>query len=101
MKRKTFSKEVKQAVAHELATGTPVAQVCREHEITPNMAYRWQREYERDPANAFAGKGHAVKLEARVAQLERTVGKLYLENEFLKKVHQALQQQLAEAKNER
>ncbi len=101
MKRQTFTKEVKLAVVRELQAGKTVAQVCREYEITASMASRWQREYETDPIHAFAGRGHAVKLEARNAELERTVGKLYLENEFLKKVHQALQQQLARAKSER
>lgn len=101
MKRNTFSKETKLAVVRELQAGKTTAQVCREYEITAGMAARWQREYNSNPVHAFAGRGHAVTLEARNAELERLVGKLYAENDFLKKVHQALQQQLARAKNEK
>ena len=99
MKRKTFSTEEKLAVVHEIDSGNSVAQVCREHEITPSMASRWKREYEQDPARAFAGRGHAISLEARNAELERTVGKLHMQIEFLKKVQAALQTKLAQAKN--
>jgi len=99
--RKTFSKETKLAVVRELQAGKTTAQVCREYEITASMASRWQREYDANPVHAFAGRGRAVTLEARNAELERTVGKLYLQVEFLKKVHQALQEQLAKAKAER
>lgn len=101
MKRKTFSKEEKLAVVHELQSGKTVAQVCREHEIKFDMAYRWRNEYERNPVHAFAGHGKACTLEARNAELERTVGKLYLQVEFLKKVQEALQERLAQARNER
>ena len=101
MHRKTFGKQVKLAVVHELEAGKTIAQVCREYEITSSMASRWKREYNHNPARAFAGKGHAISLEAHNAELERTVGKLYLQVEFLKKVQQALQQKLEQAKNKR
>jgi len=101
MQRKTFTKDIKRAIVHELQAGKTVAQVCREYEIKPDMAYRWRNEFEKDPVHAFAGRGHAVTLEARNAELERVVGQLYLENDFLKKVQKALQQQLAESKKDR
>lgn len=101
MKRKTFSKGEKLAVVHEIDSGNSVAQVCREHEITPSMASRWKREYERDPARAFAGRGHAISLEARNAELERTVGKLHMQVDFLKKCLESLQTRLAESRTER
>lgn len=98
MQRKTFEKNVKLAVIHELQAGKPLTQVCREYEVKPGVARRWRKEYERDPVHAFAGHGKACTLEARNAELERVVGRLYLENDFLKKVRQALQERLAEAK---
>lgn len=101
MKRRTITKEEKITVVQELQSGKNIVQVCREHEIKPNMAYRWTREYEENPTHAFAGHGKACTLEARNAELERLVGRLCLENDFLKKVQQALQQRLAETKNGR
>lgn len=101
MQRKTITKDTKLAVVHELQAGKTVAQVCREYEIKSDLVYRWIHEYEKDPVHAFAGRGHALTLEARNAELERIVGKLYLEIDFLKKVQKALQQQLAESKNDR
>lgn len=98
MQRKTFDKQVKLAVVHELDAGKTIAQVCREYEITASMASRWKREYQQDPQLAFAGKGHAITLEARNSELERTVGKLHMQVEFLKKVQEALQEQLARAR---
>ncbi len=101
MKRKTFTKETKLAIVHELQAGKTIAQVCREYEVTASAASRWQREYNGNPTHAFAGRGIAISAEARIAELERTVGRQHMQIEFLKKVHQALQQQLARAKNEK
>lgn len=101
MQKRNFSKEEKLAVVQELQSGKSVAEVCRGHEITNSMAYRWQREHEENPIHAFNGKGKAITTEARNAELERTVGRLYLENEFLKKVQQTLQTKLARMKKER
>jgi transposase-like protein len=101
MKRKLFRKNEKLAVVSDMESGKTIAQVCREHEVKPEMAYRWKREYDRDPVHAFAGQGNASTADARLAKLERTVGQLYLENEFLKKVHESLRNKVAEAKNKR
>ncbi len=101
MKRKTFTKDDKLAVVHELELGKPIAQVCREHGINENVAHRWRREYQKDPLNAFAGKGNASTLEAKYAQSERMIGQLALENDFLKKALNTLQAKLAEVRNGR
>lgn len=101
MKKRKFSKEEKLRIIQEVESGKSVAEISREHEIAATLIYRWQREYEKNPDHAFKGKGYAITLEARNAELERTVGKLYLEVEFLKKVQQTLQNRLAEVKKER
>ena len=44
-----------------------------------------KKEYYEEPERAFSGNGNRYKLEARNAELERLVGQLYAENEFLKK----------------
>lgn len=101
MQKRKFTKEEKLEVIQEVASGKSVAEVSRGHEITASMVYRWQREHERNPNHAFKGNGHATTIEARNAELERIVGRLYLEVDFLKKVQQTLQLKLARIKNER
>ena len=59
--------------------------MSRENEIHPSLVVKWKNEYFRDPENAFPGNGRAYKEKARMAELERLVGQLYAENEFLKK----------------
>jgi hypothetical protein len=49
------------------------------------MIHKWRKQYQQNPVIAFSGNGKISTNEARIAQLERTIGKLYLEKEFLKK----------------
>lgn len=99
--RKNFDKEFKLRVVQELLTGKTTAQVSREHDIKYDLARRWLREYKTNPHNAFAGKGIASTQEARNAELEREVGKLHMQVDFLKKCLDSLQARLDESKNER
>ena len=99
--RKNFDKDFKLTVVRELESGKPTAQVSREQSVKPDMALRWAREYRADPKHAFSGKGVASSAEARVAELERLVGKLYAENDFLKKALGSLRSMLAEDKEDR
>ena len=88
--RRQFKREFKISVLTELETGKTLAQVARENEIHPTLICRWRNEYKKDPENAFQGNGRAYKEEARIAKLERLVGRLYAENEFLKKALETL-----------
>lgn len=84
-KRKKYSKEFKISVIHELERGISPGELSRRHEIHPSMPTRWQKEYFKDPDNAFSGNGNTYKHKAKIAELERMVGQLHVENEFLKK----------------
>ncbi len=99
--RKIFDKDFKLTVVRELESGKSTAQVSREQSVKPGMILRWAREYRADPKHAFAGKGVSSKAEARVAELERLVGKLYAENDFLKKALGSLRSMLADTKEDR
>lgn len=90
MKRRTFDREFKLSVVHQMEAGATVAQVCREHELKEDLVYRWRHEYKKDPERAFAGHGNPATLEARNAELERLVGQLYAENRLLKKALEKL-----------
>jgi len=85
MERRRFSREFKLRVLRELESGKSMVEVCREHDLTRFLVSRWRREHEEDPGNAFAGNGKTCKDEARVRELERLVGQLYAENDFLKR----------------
>ena len=59
------------------------AQLCRRYSITSSVLYHWKRQYSRGKLNNEPTEEAALK--DRVEKLERLVGKLTLENEFLKK----------------
>ena len=84
-RRRTYMRDFKISVIREVESGKTLAQVSRENEIHPSLVVKWKKEYFRDPENAFRGNGKAYKEQARTAELERLVGQLYAENEFLKK----------------
>ncbi len=92
MPKGKFSKEFKLQVVRELESGKPTEEICREHEVHPSTLRRWRLEFHENGAKAFAGKGNTYKLEARNAQLERTIGELYMENRFLKKALEKLEE---------
>jgi transposase len=81
-----FSREFKLQVIRELDLGKSLAQAGREHRIHPNVIFKWRKELEQYGGKAFAGQGKTYKTEARVAELERMVGQLAMENAFLKKL---------------
>jgi transposase len=85
LKRRRFTRDFKLQVLREIEAGKSIAQPAREHEIHPNLITRWrslQTDYARQ---AFAGNGNSYKQDSRIAELERLVGRLTFENDFLKK----------------
>ena len=84
-KRKQYGREFKIQILREVETGTPVSQLSRQHGIHESLLHKWKRQYSEDPENAFNGPGRASTDKAKIGELERSIGKLYLENEFLKK----------------
>ncbi len=101
MKKRNFTKEFKLQVITELEAGKSKAEIYKEYEINGDLLSRWKIEYEKDPNYAFAGKGNIWKEDARFAKMERTIGRLYLENELLKKTHKDLQRLAAKNQNGR
>jgi transposase len=83
--RRIFSRELKLQVAKELEGSKTLAQVVREYEVHRDVARRWYREYQKYGDDAFKGNGHTYKEDGRIAALERKIGQLTIENDFLKK----------------
>ena len=81
-----YSREFKLQVIRELDLGKSLARAGREHKIHPNVIFKWRKELEEYGGKAFAGQGKRYKTEARIAELERMVGQLAMENAFLKKL---------------
>ena len=82
--QRSFSLEFKRQVVQELLSGeSSPAQLCRRHNIGSSLLYHWKRQYSRGKfENEPTGE---AALKDRVEKLERLVGKLTLENEFLKR----------------
>ena len=81
---RTFSQEFKRQVVEELMSGeSRPAQRCRRHNISPSLLYHWKKQYSRGKFNNEPTEEGALR--DRIEKLERLVGRLTLENEFLKK----------------
>ncbi len=78
-KKQTFTREFKLSVLQELESKRLV-HVCREHNLAPSTVTGWRNVYENNPKEAFKGYGNIYKEEAKVAQLERSLGQLYVSN---------------------
>jgi transposase len=82
--RRSFSVEFKRQIVEELLSGeSGPAQICRRHNIQSSLLYHWKRQYSRGKFNNEPTEEAALK--DRIEQMERLVGRLTLENEFLKK----------------
>jgi len=83
--RRQFTKEFKLRVLREIEGGKSVAQAAREHQIHPTLLAKWRTAHQKYAEEAFAGNGNAYSAEAKIAELERLIGQLTVENSVLKK----------------
>jgi len=82
--QRNFSLEFKRQIVEELLSGeSRPAQLCRRYNISSSILYHWKKQYSRGKFdNEPAGE---AALKDRIEKLERLVGRLTLENEFLKR----------------
>ena len=84
-KHRTHSIEFKRQVAQEFLAGETLHGLAKRHDICCNLIRVWVQKYE---AGHFDADAQAADLlqqyEARIAALERLVGKQALELEFVK-----------------
>ena len=82
--RRSFSREFKLSVCEKVKLGQQTkSAACREHSLSPSLLDRWMAQYESKGHSAF-GENGPVDLEKRVKELEASLGRAHLENEFLK-----------------
>jgi transposase len=94
LKRRQFTREFKLQVIREIEAGKGLAQAAREYQLHPRLITPWRQAHQQYAAQAFAGNGKRYKEEARIAELERLVGQLLLENALLRKAWLRLEGQL-------
>jgi len=84
MKRRRFTQEFKRSVVEQLLSETASpAELCRRYNVASGQLYTWKKQYAQGKLDPEPSK--EAELEARVRELERLLGKVTLENEFLKK----------------
>lgn len=92
--RRIFTREFKIAAVKELELGKSAGLLARRLEVNVNLLYRWRQEFNSSPTKAFAGAGNKIVADSREAELERKIGQLTMENDFLKKVLRNFEVQL-------
>lgn len=83
--RRRFSNVFKRMVVEEFLSGTAnQAQLSRQYNISPQIIIRWRLDYTAEKL-ARDNDPDLLARDARIRELERMVGKLTMELEFLKK----------------
>ena len=86
-----FSPEFKARVVLEVVSGAKsAAEICREHQLKPDLFSKWKAQFLHDAVTIFARADRVDPAQARIAELERLVGRLMLELEAAKKASTVL-----------
>ena len=94
-KVKTYSREFKLSILQELETKS-LAEVCRTHSLASSTVCGWKEAYKLNPKDAFKGNGNLYKDEAKIAEYERVIGRLYAQNDLLKRAYEAMKEQVSD-----
>ncbi|MGB8740071.1 MAG: IS3 family transposase [Xanthobacteraceae bacterium] len=94
LSRAVYSRDLKIAAMRALDAGSATGEIARKYQLSPKLLERWRGEWRAKGESAFPGvgrRGHdlpAVDDARRIAELERKIGQLTMENDFLKKALQ-------------
>ena len=96
--RRIYSREVKVAAMREINAGRTIGELARQLEVSPKLLERWRDEWRAQGELAFPGIGRRGVAQGltelqRIAELERKIGQLTMENDFLKKALQHFKDQ--------
>jgi transposase len=92
--RAVYSRDLKIAAMRALDAGASNGEIARKYQVSPHLLERWRGEWRAKGDLAFPGLGRrgvlspAVDDARRIAELERKIGQLTMENDFLKKALQ-------------
>jgi transposase len=96
LSRAIYSRDLKIAAMRALDAGSATGEIARKYQLSPKLLERWRGEWRAKGESAFPGIGRrgadlpALDDARRVAELERKIGQLTMENDFLKKALQHL-----------
>jgi transposase len=94
LSRVVYSRDLKIATMRALDAGSTNGEVARKYQLSPKLLERWRGEWRAKGEQAFPGIGRrganlaALDDARRMAELERKIGQLTMENDFLKKALQ-------------
>ena len=92
---RSFTPEFKAQVVLEVLTGVRSAsEACQHYQLKPDLISRWKAQFLEEAATIFDKESQSDPAAARVADLERLVGRLTLELEVAKKASSILQSHL-------
>ena len=89
--RAVYHRDLKIAVMRELDAGGSASEIARKYQVSPTLLWRWRAEWRAKGEASFPGLGRHVEPTPalddarRIAELERKIGQLTVENDFLKK----------------
>ena len=92
--RAVYSRDLKIAAMRALDAGSATGEIARKYQLSPKLLERWRAEWRAQGDLAFPGIGRrgaglpAVDDARRIGELERKIGQLTMENDFLKKALQ-------------
>jgi transposase len=91
LSRAVYSRDLKIAAMRALDAGSSNGEIARKYQLSPKLLERWRGEWRAKGELAFPGIGRRgadlpeVDDARRIAELERKIGQLTMENDFLKK----------------
>ena len=94
LSRAVYSRELKITAMRALDAGSTTTEIARKYQLSPKLLERWRGEWRAKGEAAFPGIGRRLTDPAtlddarRIGELERKIGQLTLENDFLKKALQ-------------
>ena len=92
MKKRNWSLDEKMAIVLEGISGkVPVADICRTHQISQTLYYRWRDKFLEGGRTALGGKKEqSNSSDAEIEKLQKIIGKQTVQIEILKKTQELL-----------
>src|SRR3984893_17458490 len=95
LSRAAYTRDLKVAAMRALDAGSATTgEIARKYQLSPKLLERWRAERRARGGRAFPGSGRrgvvtpGLDDARRIAELERKIGQLTMENDFLKKALQ-------------
>ena len=96
--RRVYRRGLKVVAMREIDSGRTVGEIARQLELSPKLLERRRGEWRARGEAAFPGNGRQIAAPGwselqRIAELERKIGQLTMENDFLKRALQHFRDQ--------